>query len=74
MANISDMTDLERRAFLAYLRPGNVDQPSCATETTHDGLHYVVITNANGVLAAYRVRPSDGVLRRLKRWPAGIAY
>ena len=33
-----------------------------------DGRSYVVLRNVRGVLAVYRER-TDGVLKRLKRWP-----
>jgi hypothetical protein len=35
------------------------------------GLSYVVLRNARGLLAVYRVR-NDGMLKGLKRWPAEI--
>jgi hypothetical protein len=37
----------------------------------HQGKRYVVLKNAKGVLAVYRVRTS-GALKRLRRWPAGL--
>jgi hypothetical protein len=37
--------------------------------TSLDGKQYVVLQNMNGILAVYRVRPVDGVLRAMKRWP-----
>jgi hypothetical protein len=36
-----------------------------------DQLSYVVLRNGNGVLAVYRVR-NDGMLKRLKRYPAAL--
>ena len=33
-----------------------------------EGLEYIVLSNANGKLAIYRVRP-NGLLKRLRRWP-----
>lgn len=32
---------------------------------------YIALKNGNGVLAVYRVR-NDGMLKRLKRWPAEL--
>ena len=36
-----------------------------------DGREYVRLANVNGVLAVWRVR-NDGMLKRLKRWPAEL--
>lgn len=36
-----------------------------------DGKRYVALRNGRGVLALYRVR-NDGLLKRLRRWPAGL--
>lgn len=73
MGKTDDSEDLLRRAFAAYFRTGGVEQPantSCVRQI--DGRNYVVLENVSGVLAAYRVR-NDGMLRRLKRWPANLA-
>lgn len=35
----------------------------------HNGREYVVLRNANGILAVYRIR-NDGMLKALRRWPA----
>jgi len=70
--------DLTRRAFAAYFRVERdadaiVDQPSNASGVvTHEGKQYVVLHNVRGTLAVYRVRNS-GQLKRLRRWPAGVA-
>ncbi len=48
-------------------------QPS-STASGHvnlDGREYVRLANVNGVLAVWRVR-NDGMLKRLKRWPAEL--
>lgn len=68
--------DLLQRAMAAYFRhypDASITQPdsTASGETEHDGKLYVVLRNCNGVLAVYRVRP-DGILKRLKRWPAEI--
>lgn len=68
--------DLLQRAMAAYFRhyPGaSMNQPdsTASGETEHDGKQYVVLRNVDGVLAVYRVR-QDGMLKRLKRWPAEI--
>jgi hypothetical protein len=55
----------------AYFRTGGTEQPSDSGLVDHDGSRYVVVGGAHGVLAVYRVR-TDGVLKRLKRWPAEI--
>jgi hypothetical protein len=39
---------------------------------THAGLQYVILRNVDGVLAVYRVRTDNGLLRRMKRWPAEL--
>jgi hypothetical protein len=70
-----DDLDLTRRAFAAYFRAADregwtVDQPSSASGVVeHGGKAYVVLFNASRTLAVYRVR-NDGMLKRLRRWPA----
>jgi hypothetical protein len=49
--------------------PAQPSNSSCVEQIA--GKQYVVLRNVNGVLAVYRVR-NDGVLKRLKRWPAGV--
>jgi len=70
-----DDEDPASRAFAAYFEAEGDLAPQPSRETSwpvvHDGRRYVVLRNVNGVLAVYRVRP-DGVLKRLKRWPAEI--
>jgi hypothetical protein len=65
------------RAMSAYYRQGHreglTDQQITIPANTSflaetGGKRYVVLENANGVLAVYRVR-NDGVLKGLKRWP-----
>lgn len=64
-----------QRAIAAYFRSASHEgliyqQPASHSGIEeHDGKQYVVLRNINGILAVYRVRPSDGVLRRMKRWP-----
>ena len=66
------MTDYLTRAFAAYFRSGEREQPSNSSSLVeHMGLRYVVLENENGVLAVYRIR-NDGILRRMKRWPKEI--
>ena len=67
------------RAMMAYIRVekaahGLYQQPSqqLSGVELHDGLQYVVLRNVNGLLAVYRIRPDNGVIRRLKRWPAEL--
>jgi hypothetical protein len=50
-----------------------VDQPSSSSSGAEKvyGKHYIVLRNARGVLAVYRVG-NDDTLHRLRRWPASI--
>jgi hypothetical protein len=70
-----DEQDLTRRAIAAYYRSGKGDPMSPPSKysglVAREGLHYIVLRNANGVLAVYRVR-SDGMLKALKRWPSEL--
>jgi hypothetical protein len=61
------------RAFRAYFRSGETEQPSSDSSTLEEcqGLRYIVLRNCNGVLAVYRIRNS-GRLKRLKRWSIQI--
>ena len=78
MTSSTDKSDLLRRAFAAYFRSDKSgpqpDQPSQALSSVVEsgGRTYVVLNNARGVLTVYRVR-TDGVLKRLVRWPADIS-
>jgi hypothetical protein len=70
------MSDELSRAIAAHARAtareGAVyQQPSASASGTEEigGRRYVVLRNINGILRVYRVRPSDGVLRAMKRWP-----
>jgi hypothetical protein len=67
--------DLVSRAFAAYFRGGGAgaEQPASTSGLVeHEGKQYVVLHNANGILAVYRVRSYDGILKALKRWPKKI--
>jgi len=73
------MDETLSRAYSAYFktikREGALAiQPSESDsgQEQHGGKSYVVLRNINRVLAVYRVR-NDGMLKRLKRWPADIA-
>lgn len=77
---IADDDTLVRRAFAAYYRAGTregyepqqLDIPAHTSHVAeHNGKHYVILENINGVLAVYRVR-NDGILKQLRRWPAAI--
>jgi hypothetical protein len=74
MTTQTDDEDLIRRAFSAWFRSGGTQQPAVTLSTVEelDEKVYVVLRNSNEILAVYRVRPSDGVLRRMKRWPHQI--
>jgi hypothetical protein len=51
---------------------GEVQQPSNDSNVMFVGDKlYVVLRNVNGILAVYRVR-TDGVLKKLVRWPAQL--
>ena len=61
------------RAMAAYFREAkkyrdSPDQPTTPEAFEVEGRLYIVLSNANGILAVYRVK-NDGVLRRLKRYP-----
>jgi hypothetical protein len=70
--------DLCRRAVAAYHRTASpiqavTDQPAGGGDVVeHQDKTYVVLSNVRGTLAVYRVR-ADGILKRLKRWPAVVA-
>jgi hypothetical protein len=72
-----DNDNLVRRAIAAYFRsPGDpresLDQPSNTSDVRKvKGKSYVVLVNSQRTLAVYRVRP-DGILKRMKRWPAAL--
>ncbi len=72
-----DEADLQRRAFAAYFRAASgedIDQPGAGNSGVeeHEGKFYVVLRSVRGILAVYRVRAHDGVLKRLKRWPKEV--
>jgi hypothetical protein len=71
---IASEEDLTRRAFAAWFRTGDgiIDQPSNHSGVIeHNGKLYVRLLNTRGTLAVYRVL-TNGMLKRLKRWPAAI--
>jgi len=69
--------DLLMRAMAAFFRScgedGAPQQPSASAShvRSFEGKTYVMLNNANGVLAVYRVKP-DGILKRLRRWPKAL--
>ena len=72
-------TGLTRRACAAYFRSAtrsgvpSPDMPAGGGDVAeHDGKTYVVLSNAGGTLAVYRVR-TDGHLKELRRWPRAVA-
>ena len=71
--HISDESELVRRATAAWHRSGGI--ASVCTDTSGavlvDGKAYVVLRASDDqlLLAVYRVRAHDGILKRLKRWP-----
>lgn len=65
--------ELTRRAMAAWFKAGGTEAPSGASGVKmRRGLAYVVLRGASGVLAVYRVRPDNGTLRGMKRWPASV--
>jgi hypothetical protein len=68
------MDDLTRRAFAAYYRTEGdanavVDQPADTSGVVeHEGKTYVVLHNARGTLAVYRVRNSASVCQAAAGW------
>lgn len=69
----AEATDLLRRSIVAWLQAGGSEMPSKRSGfRLYKELGYVVLHGAGGVLAVYRVRPDNGALRRMARWPAGI--
>ncbi len=74
----ADEDELHRRAVAAYYRIAARDGYGAVQHSErnsgyerYNGLDYVVLRNNGQTLAVYRVR-NDGVLRRLKRWPAEL--
>jgi hypothetical protein len=64
--------DYQRRAMAAYFRSNpDAAQPTTPTVVQVDGKSYVHLHNSYQTLAVYRVR-NDGMLKRLKRWPAEL--
>ena len=48
------------------------DETSAYAYATYEGLGYVVLRHVGGILAVYRVRSDNGMLRRIKRRPKGL--
>ena len=64
------------RACRAYFMVAGDPEPAAPTESLSGikkikGKRYVVLANAHRTLAVYRVR-NDGMLKRLRRWPAEL--
>lgn len=67
------LSDPLRRAILAYLKGRAVTLPDeTSSVVTLAGLKYAVLRVKGEPLAIYRVRP-NGMLKRLKRPPAGLS-
>lgn len=65
--------DLLRRAQVAWIKTGGTEPPNKRSAVQIDaGLVYVVLRGKKGVLAVYRARTDNGLLRRMKRWPETI--
>lgn len=64
---------LVRRAKAAWFATGGMEAPDDRSGyTTHEGLGYVVLRRSGTVLAVYRVRSDNLMLRRMKRPPKGL--
>lgn len=64
--------DACKRAMAAYRRSGGSQQPSGSGDiATIDGVDYVVLRNANGILKVYQLT-DDGRLKGLRETPAGL--
>ena len=65
--------DLQRRAHVAWIKSGGTEAPNERSDVkVRKGLVYVVLHGASGVLAVYRARTDNGLLRRMKRWPGSV--
>lgn len=65
--------DMLRRAQVAWIKTGGTEPPNKRSAVqTVDGLVYVVLRGKRGVLAVYRARTDNGLLRRMKRWPEAV--
>lgn len=64
---------LTRRAKAAWFDTGGDTAPDeTSAYVTHEGLGYVVLRHAGGILAVYRVRSDNGMLRWMKRPSKGL--
>lgn len=69
----SHQAALTRRAKAAWFDAGgDVAPDETSAYVTHEGLGYVVLRHSGGILAVYRVRSDNGMLRRMKRPPKGL--
>jgi hypothetical protein len=66
---VTDKHALTRRALAAYFRSRGSEQPVTFEVERHSKLNY--LRSRKALLACYRIR-NDGVLKRLKRLPAGV--
>lgn len=66
-------TDFLKRAMAAYSKNDTDPQPTTDRSyvKTHVDRRYVVLSNATGTLAVYRIR-SKGEIQRLTRWPDSL--
>lgn len=66
--------DLLRRAKTAWAATGEPGEPTARSGVEIvAGLAYVALYGRSGALAVYRIRPDNLMLRRMKRWPVGVA-
>ena len=64
--------ELEQHGIPADMDETIVGSPSNDSSVHElDDKYYVILRNATGILAVYRVR-NDGMLKRLKRWPEDL--
>jgi hypothetical protein len=63
--------EVTRRAAAAFIITDGIPERGHLTSLLMDvdDREYVVVRVDGTLVAVYRIRPSDGVLRRMKRWP-----
>lgn len=73
---VAEDDELLRRALAAYYRATSTDaQPDTDTSRVveHAGRLYVRLADRDGnLVAVFRVRAYNGILKRLRRWPEAL--
>lgn len=65
------MTALYRSTLRDGATPQQPAESASGIVSDKAGRQHVVLNNAHGLLAVYRIK-ADGTLRRLKRWPKEV--